>query len=292
MDLSVVVPVYNGENTITGLFQRTRQILEGRFSWEMIFVYDCGRDDSWTIINNLCNLNSELVKGFRLDRNYGQHNATLFGIKKASGDFIITIDEDLQHDPKFIPDLIGEQRRGDYDVVYGKFIELQHSGIRIWTSELLREILKIMVPYIYYDYSSYRLLKRSIAEKITAMNNSYSFIDGYIGSATENISSFPVEHYRRTRGQSSYYFIKLFKHAMFIILSYSKIKTWLLLASFFFNLSAVVINLINHEANNNGINRLISGLFIIGITLLSVGLITELIHYRYLKLNSKISEVK
>ena len=292
MDLSVIVPVYNGENTINELFQSTKQILEGRFLWEIIFVYDCGKDDSWAIIKNLCKLNSEHVKGFRLDRNYGQHNATLFGMKKASGDFIITMDEDLQHEPEFIPDLLREQSRGDYDVVYGKFIELQHPGIRIWTSEILREILKIIVPDICHDYSSFRLIKRSLAEKITVVKNSYSFIDGLIGSATENISSFPVKHYRRTGGASSYNYFKLFKHAILIAIAYSKIKTWLLLASFLFILSAAVMYLINNEVNNNSITSLISGFLIIGITLLSIALITVIIHYRNLNLNSEISEVK
>lgn len=292
MDLSVVVPVYNGEKTIYELFQRTSQTLNGSFSWEIIFVYDCGKDNSWSVIEDLRSANPDHVKGFKLERNYGQHNAILAALTEAKGDFVITLDEDLQHDPGFIPALVAEQKKEDYDVVYGKFERLQHPGMRIWTSEIIRKVLKIIVTGIYQDYSSFRLMKRSLAGQIAIMKNSYNFIDGYLGWKTDRISSVPVKHYRRADGESSYSYFKLFKHAIFIIIAYSKVKTWLLFLSLFFNLSALVLYFINYTAEHSTVNKIITDFFIIGIILLSLGLFAEIIHYSNLNLNKKISVIK
>ncbi|HBE42461.1 MAG TPA: glycosyltransferase, partial [Bacteroidales bacterium] len=222
MDLTVIVPVYQGEKTIRELYNRIKKTLNGKFNYEIIFIYDSGKDNSWGIIRELISSDPSIVRGFRLIRNYGQHNASLFGMTKAHGDLIITMDEDLQHDPNHIPDLIAKQRTGDFDVVYGKFNRVQHSFTRKWASKLLRKLLILFVPGIHPDYSSFRLLKRSMAERINIIKNSYNFIDGSIGRNTEKIATVEVEHNRRTAGQSSYSFFKLLKHALFILLGYSK----------------------------------------------------------------------
>jgi undecaprenyl-phosphate 4-deoxy-4-formamido-L-arabinose transferase len=225
MDISVIIPVFNGVNTITELYGRIKKALNSKYSFEIIFIHDCGNDQSWDIIQDLVSTDPLTCKGFHLKQNYGQHNAILFGMKKAGGKFIITMDEDLQHDPNNIPDLILKQVEGDYDVVYGKFEKLEHPFFRKLTSGIMRFILLKMIPGLHPEYSSYRLIKKQLAEKITENNsNPFIFIDGEIGLKAFTISWTPVKHSKRTEGTSSYSTYKLIRHSLNIILGYSFLK--------------------------------------------------------------------
>jgi len=292
MDISVIVPVYNGEKTIIELFNRIKNILDGRFSYEVIFVHDCGKDNSWGIIQELMNSYPSLIKGYNLQHNYGQHKALLFGITKACGDFIVTIDEDLEHDPYFIPALITEQKKGNYDVVYGKFENLEHPVVRIITSEFLRRILKKLIPELYPDYSSYRLIKRETGFKIAELKNSYSFIDGYIGWTTNKIGSVLIKHYKRAGGSSSYTLCKLFKHAILIILAYSRIKIYMLVSALILNFTALGLYFYNVNFEKNMSKSIILILFASGFVLLLLTLNAEIIHYNMFRKNIKPVKIK
>ena len=98
---SIIVPVYNGEKTIKELTERLLIDLN-HTNFEIIFIYDCGPDNSWQVIKSIVEKYPDIVNGIHLSRNYGQHNAIICGIKESKGDFIITMDEDLQHRPEDI----------------------------------------------------------------------------------------------------------------------------------------------------------------------------------------------
>src|SRR6266487_2736489 len=101
--LSVVTPVYNGEASVAELCRRLGEVLPHiAMQHEIILVNDGSRDRSWEIISELSS-RSPTVRGLNLMRNYGQHNALLCGIRAARGDFIVTMDDDLQHPPEEIP---------------------------------------------------------------------------------------------------------------------------------------------------------------------------------------------
>jgi undecaprenyl-phosphate 4-deoxy-4-formamido-L-arabinose transferase len=292
MDLSVIVPVYNGEKTLPELYQRIRNALDRKYVYEILFIYDFGKDNSWMVIQELIYSDPSIVRSFHLKRNYGQHNAILYGMTRAHGNLIVTLDEDLQHDPEYIKDLISEQKEGDFDVVYGKFEKLQHQGMRVRTSEMLRLILKVFVPGLYPYYSPYRLIKKEVAGKISGLKNSYTFVDGYIGWTTNKISNVPVKHFKRADGESSYSYFKLLKHAIFIIVSYSKVKTWLLFTSLVLNLAAIGFYKFNQEGNSTFIGKTTVVLFSAGITLLFLALIAEILHHSSLCRNTKPVELK
>lgn len=118
MDFSVVVPSYNGGQTIINLFQKIRDELSGKYSFEVLFIFDNGKDKTWRIIEELGNDYPDIVKSYHLAKNYGQHRAIQFGFSKAKGDFVVTIDEDLQHDPADIIRLMEKQKEANYDIVY------------------------------------------------------------------------------------------------------------------------------------------------------------------------------
>ncbi len=221
MDISVVVPVYNGEKTITGLFERICGELEGKYSYEVIFVHDHGNERSREVIERIVANKPEVARGYFLPINTGQHKAILAGIRESTGDFIITMDEDLQHDPAYIIPLMEKQKEGGYDVVYAKFIKLEHHGLRVRMSEFLRFILRIIVPGLYHYYSPFRLIRRDIAMKILPLYYSYTFIDGSLGTVTDNFGYIDAIHHRRPDGESSYSYYRLLKHALLITWNYS-----------------------------------------------------------------------
>jgi glycosyltransferase involved in cell wall biosynthesis len=114
--ISVVVPVYNGTLTIRELTERLANVLPTLATeYELIFVEDNGHDNSWEVIRKLASEYS-WVRGIKLMRNYGQHNALLCGIRGAQHEIIVTMDDDLQHPPEEIPQLLTKLDEG-YDVV-------------------------------------------------------------------------------------------------------------------------------------------------------------------------------
>src|SRR5690349_23315770 len=111
---------------------------------ELILVDDRGRADAWPTIERLCKEHAE-VTGVRLTRNFGQHAATVCGIGLARGDWIVTMDDDLEHPPEALPALLAAAS-DDAPLVYGVFEQRTHSAFRNATSELMRRTLKRAFP--------------------------------------------------------------------------------------------------------------------------------------------------
>jgi glycosyltransferase involved in cell wall biosynthesis len=111
LTVSVVIPVYRAALTLRELYGQLsitmRQIAP---TFEIIFVEDCGGDESWSIITELAEADQR-VRGIRMSRNYGQHNAVLCGIRAARYDVIVTMDDDLQHPVSEIAPLLAPSRR-------------------------------------------------------------------------------------------------------------------------------------------------------------------------------------
>ncbi len=292
MDLSIIVPVYNGEKTIPELYRRIGNALTRSISYEIVFVNDFAKDNSWQVIQELIEADPSEVRGFRLNRNYGQHNAVLYGMTKAYGKLIVTLDEDLQHDPQYIKDLINTQKAGDFDVVYAKFEKLQHPGIRVKTSETLRVFLKVIIPGLYPDYSPYRLIKKEMAEKISILKSSYTFIDGYIGLTTNKISNVTVKHCKRINGESSYSFFKLLKHGALILIAYSKIKTCILFSTLIIGLATIGLNILNQKENNSLTWKVLIFFLSVGILFLILSLFAGMLHRSLLHKNIMPVEFK
>lgn len=221
MSISLIIPVYNGEMTLRDLFNKIKNELNGSQPYEMIFVYDCGEDNSWKIISELAKEDKEHVRAFHFDKNYGQQSSTLFGLKKSCGDYIITLDEDVQHDPKFIPDMIKKLEDEKLDYVYGKFRRIQQPVAKVLLSKILRRLLCTLVPVLPKDYSSYRLLKKELVEKVIAGDSHFSFIDAEMGKVSQNGGSLVIDHCRRIKGNSSYTVNKLFKQTLDVLFGYS-----------------------------------------------------------------------
>lgn len=226
---SIIIPVYRGEKTITTLFEQIKEEFDAiNLEFEVIFIFDCGSDNSWNVIKNLKKRFPQFVKGIQLSRNFGQHNAIICGFKYAIGECVITMDEDLQHSPKDIIKLIEKQRDGDFDVVYGVYSERNHPFFRNATSWLLKKLLEKGIPELNKDYTAFRLIKSRVAKKTIDMNNSYTFLDGYLSWITNNVSSVKVSHSNSQAGKSSYTLRKLIEHSINVFVTFSNFPIRLL----------------------------------------------------------------
>ena len=293
--LSIIIPVYNGEKTIEVLFKKILLFCQkNNYTFEVLFVWDSGPDDSWKIIEGLKNSYPDFIRAIKLSRNFGQHNAIISGFSCSKGTLIITMDEDLQHDPQDIEKLISEQKAGDYDVVYAIYDEKKHSAFRNITSKLLRKLIKIGIPELHEDYSAFRILKNDIALSTTKMSNSYTFLDGYISWITTNISSCKVEHHERIAGNSSYTLKKLISHSVNIFFTFSdlpiKMVTTLSFLFFiftFFYSSWVIFRKLIFNSIVPGFTSIIVLLGLgIGSILLSLGILGQYLH----KINAKTTK--
>lgn len=221
--ISIIIPVYNGENTLRGLYSRIRSELEGKFQFEVIFVLDSGKDKSWEIIKNLAESDSSRISGYSFDRNMGQHYATMFGLKKSAGDYVFTLDEDAQHDPKFIPVMIEKMKSENADLIYGQFSKLEQPFFKVWMSFFLRRILCVMIPYLPREYSAYRLINKTMVNKLIKNENNNFFLDAEFGKVSPNHSSILIEHFKRSNGSTSYTIVKLIRQTLDVLFKYSKI---------------------------------------------------------------------
>lgn len=291
MQYSIIIPVYNGEQTVEKLYDRIKQFFADKYNYEVIFVYDCGKDNSWEALLRIKKQNPQNVKLIRLSRNYGQHNALICGFEYAKGDFIVTMDEDLQHAPEDIQKLIDKQNEMDYDVVYGKYEIRNHSRFRNAGSSMLKRIIDVGIPDIHPDYSAFRLIKAGIAKSCITMRNSYTFLDGYISWITTNCSSCIVSHSERQGGVSAYTFSKLINHTINIFVTFSNLPIRFLTKLSFFVLflmtlysTYIIIRKLVFDDLAMGYPSLVIIVgFGVGLIMLALGIIGEYIYRINLK---------
>jgi polyisoprenyl-phosphate glycosyltransferase len=288
MKLSVIVPVYRGKEILGELFKKINQTLIGKYDFEVVFICDGCDSDSMRILKEIKKSNQSQIEIIQLAKNYGQHRALQYGFRRATGDLIITIDEDLQHDPADIFKLLAKQMEGDYDIVYGRFTDLKHNGLRNIISAILRKLLKHFIPELYKNYSPYRLIKKEIAYRASIMISPYIFIDDFLSKATQNITFVDIRHYKRFQGKSSYTILKLVKHGIYLLLAYSKLIRLLFVASVIFLISGLVIfmlSIIYPEFFMKALlsNRIIFATFGLGMILLILSYIGSQVN----RMNSK-----
>ena len=221
MSVSVVVPVYNGEKTLSELVERlyaTLHPLDAVF--ELFLVNDGSRDDSWRVIEEL-STGSSWVRGIDLMRNYGQHHALLAGIDEAGYSTIVTMDDDLQHRPEDVPLLLEHLDRG-HDVVYGYCKAPRHSFFRNLASRLTKIVLKeAMGADTATRVSAFRAFRSECREGFRGYRGAFVSIDVLLTWAAGRFGVVEVKHEPRRQGRSNYTFWMLLRHALNMLTGFS-----------------------------------------------------------------------
>jgi glycosyltransferase involved in cell wall biosynthesis len=219
--LSLIVPVYRSQDTLRDLYSRVVAAVEPIDpNFELILVEDCGGDDSWSVITELA-VTDPRVRGIKLARNYGQHNALLCGIRAAKGEIVVTLDDDLQNPPEEIPALLARLDEG-YDVVYGKPRQEQHGFLRDAASRITKLALQgAMGAETASQVSAFRAFRTRLRESFDAYRSPTVNIDVLLTWGTTRFSAAMVRHDERSVGASGYTLRKLITHALNMMTGFS-----------------------------------------------------------------------
>jgi glycosyltransferase involved in cell wall biosynthesis len=208
-ELSLVIPVYNGSQTIRAVVESIQRVFASR-SFEIILVNDGSEDDSEKVCAQLVQESRGTVTLVQLSRNFGEHSAVLAGLSQARGEYMAVLDDDGQHPPEEVARMLAEIKQKNYDVVYGHYIEKQHSQFRNAGSRFNDRIATLMLgkPKDLY-LSSFKVMNRFLVNEIIKYRGPYPYADGLIYRTTRRIGQIPVEHRANMIGPSRYTFRKL-----------------------------------------------------------------------------------
>jgi glycosyltransferase involved in cell wall biosynthesis len=288
--VSVVVPVYNGEATISRLFDEIVAALAEKPNWEVIFVVDGSPDSSWAVVQELCGRSPKVV-GINMFRNFGQHNALLAGIRASQFDVVVTMDDDLQHRPSSIPTLLAALSP-PYDLVYGSSPTEEHDGFRNLTSRLAKFAMGASIGgQMARDSGALRAFRTSLRGGFSTVSDPYVSIDVLLSWVTTRYTVVNTPMDQRPEGSSGYTIRKLLRHALNMMTGYSTLPLRLASAlGFLFSLFGfvtlvfVVVRYITTTTSVQGFAFLASLISILaGAQLFSLGVIGEYlgrVHFR------------
>ena len=209
---SVVVPVYNSKKSLVELYSRLKDVFDIKLKepFELVLVDDSSKDKSYQVMEDLRKKDSR-VKIIQLAKNCGQHPALLCGMTHALGDYIITMDDDLQHPPEEIPKLINAIASNEkFDVVVGKYDSKKHSFIRNLGTNLSNYIsYKTYGKPKDLELTSFRIIKRFVVDDILKLTVDTPRIGNILVQINGNIGNVVVEHDARKYGRSGYSFSRL-----------------------------------------------------------------------------------
>ena len=219
--MSFVIPVFRSAESLAELFELIAAVArDNTWEFEVIFVEDCGGDNSWSVIQGLAAKNTN-VHGFQMSRNYGQHNALLCGIREARGDIIVTIDDDLQHPPEELPKLVAKLNDG-FDVVYGPPEQERHSLLRNLASQITKLALEgAMGATNARQVSALRAFKSRLRDAFSEYRSPTVNIDVLLTWGTTKFSAVRLRHDPRKHGTSGYTPRKLILHTLNMMTGFS-----------------------------------------------------------------------
>ena len=224
-EYSVVVPVYNSQHILPTLHQRLTAVMVSLGKpYELVFVEDCGPDDSWTVMKELAAKDSHVV-AVQLMRNSGQGNATLCGLGHAEGRIIMTMDDDLQHPPEEIPLLIRHLcDHPELDVVIGAPREENRGMFRRMGSRMINRLNNMFFTRrTGLRLTAFRAMRRAVAKHVTKIHSPYPSVSQMLFSITDRVENITVGHQERLEGSSGYTLARLIKQTFTMIITFSVI---------------------------------------------------------------------
>lgn len=226
--ISVVIPVYQGEQTLHALIAELEPLTSPAVTpdgnpyvvAEALLVYDYGPDRSDTVIRELTR-KYPFVRSIWLSRNFGQHAATLAGMASAGSDWVVTMDEDGQHDPAAIAGLLDTAMREHASLVYAKPTNpAPHGPVRNAASKLSKRMLERFTGAKgASDFQSYRLILGNVARSVAAYAGSGVYLDVALGWVAGRIVTSPVELRSEGDRQSGYSGRRLISHFLRMVLT-------------------------------------------------------------------------
>jgi len=218
---SIIIPVYNSEDIVLKTVDRVIGCFaKWNLQLEILLINDGSTDESWTQLEKLSSKYIN-VRSFDLLRNYGQHTAVLCGIKNATGDYLITMDDDLQNPPEEVIKLIKEIEKG-YDLVFGKFPVKKHKRYRRFGTVLVNYLnAKIFKKPKDITLTNFRIFTKKVGQRVAAHRTYHPYIPGLLLMYSGKISNALTEHAPREIGQSNYSLFRILKLVSRLLFNYS-----------------------------------------------------------------------
>lgn len=238
MDISVVVPVYGCRAALEELYERlTNTLLKLTKNYEIILVNDCCPQNSWEIIETLCEKDNHVV-GIEMARNFGQIKAITAGLDYSSGDWVVVMDCDLQDRPEEILNLYKKAQEG-YDAVFARRKARKDSFLKVLVSKVFYKIYELATDGNYDPaVCNFSIVNRKMVNeycKMRELHRAYVIYMKWLGFRQAEID---VEHDPRKEGKSSYNMKKRIQLAMEILTSQSD-KLLKIMVSFGFIMTLV-----------------------------------------------------
>lgn len=293
--LSIVIPVFNAESTLKELTERLRAVLSKlERTFEIVLVNDGSADASWNVMCALKNQHGSEFVVIDLMRNFGQHNAIMCGLRECSGEYVVTMDDDLQNAPEDIEKLVNAIDNGGLDVVYGCYKTKKHALWRnmgsLLTQKFYRSIFKRN-----NCVSAFRIVRRNVVESIILYDKNFTYIDGLIAWVTNRVGQVEVDHFTRTSGRSGYSLQKLLSLALNLFTNFSLVPLQVVSAlGLFVAMGGVIAGLyyilqvlMNNISVPGYASIIIAVLILGGVQLLSLGVLGEYLGRVHLNINEK-----
>lgn len=286
--VSIVIPVYRGETTLPTLIEKIRSLVAEQSTpdglkyviCESILVHDCGPDRSDLVLEEI-SASCPFVRVVWLSRNYGQHAATMAGMASASGDWVVTLDADGQHDPADIGRMLDTAVAGSLQLVYGQPVNSPpHGRLR----NLARRIVATMIGNDrLLDFNSQRLIDGEIARTLAAYCGNGVHLDVGLFWIVERIASCPVRQRDETARPSSYSGQKLQPHFWSLILTagarplrlITMLGIFSLVMAFGLSAHALYVEYLSNDSVQGWMSLLIATSAFSGLTLVALGVLAE-----------------
>ena len=235
IDVSFVIPCFRSPVALESQIKKIVDLSnESNYLYEIILVEDfsCDNNKTWELINRIVNIHKN-IKAYKLSKNIGQQKALIFGISKTKGDAVITMDDDLQHNIKIIPERINIL--SNYDLVIAKLLLRKVSVLRKIGSTLVRSLAKkIFTLREEIFFSSFRAIKGNIARSSIEMTSNNPVLSFEIMEQTCNLTNISIEQNKRVNGKSNYSLFLLISTFLKLVINYSNFfYTFFLTTSFF-----------------------------------------------------------
>ncbi len=282
LSISVVIPVFNEEQSLKELYERLIRVLSamGR-SFEIIFVDDGSRDGSADTLREIAQKDSR-VKVVSFCRNFGQHAAVMAGFKYAAGLTVVTLDADLQNPPEEIPKLIKKIDEG-FDVAAGNRVERKDSMVRRFPSLLMNLLISKLTGVKLNDYGCMlRAYRKNIVCYLLEYGEKSVYIPAFTSWLTGNVAEVAVRHEERKHGSSKYNMLRLLRQGFDLVTAYTLMPIQIMsimgavfaIAGFF--LACYLMSFRLFFGTPSPLTTFISALLLFsGLTILSIGIMSE-----------------
>jgi glycosyltransferase involved in cell wall biosynthesis len=291
--VSICVPCFNEEKTAPVFYNEILKVFKGKddLDFEIIFVDDGSKDDTFKVIKDLSK-KDERLKYIKFSRNFGKEAAIYAGLKNSKGDYIVTMDADLQDPPALLPEMIDYMESG-YDSVATRRVTRKGEPIlRSLFSKLFYKIInRLSDVYIVDGARDYRMMSRAMTDSVLSLTEYNRFSKGifsWVGFETKYLE---FENIEREEGESSWSFLKLLKYSIEGIVSFStsllSISTILGIILSVISIIFIFVIIIQHLIGNDSVpgwaSTVCSVLFIGGVQLFCIGLLGLYLSRTYLE---------